>query len=208
MVTNILDKNRQRLLPKLAPFKDRFYLAGGTALALQIGHRKSIDFDFFTEKKFNETRLKLELLDIFKNEKVVMIQEAWQTIEIMVNGVKLSFFYLPYPLLEKTLNDKNLRLASIVDIGCMKLNTIISRSVNKDFVDLYYIFKQVSLSQLLQKAKEKMPELNENLVLKSLVYFDELEIDPLEYLPGKAVDIEEVKKIISKIVFGYTANRS
>ena len=192
----ILDNKRQEILPSLAFLKEKFYLAGGTALSLQFGHRKSEDFDFFTREKFDEQRLLLQLKEIFGNRFVEILQQEWQTVDLAVDGIKISFFYLPYPLLENTIDDANLRLASVLDIGCMKLNAITGRSVNKDFVDLYYIFKQISLPDLLAKAKQKMPELNENVVLKSLVYFDELQTEPLEFLPGKEVNMEEIKKFM------------
>src|SRR3989344_5909144 len=117
----ILDAERQKLLPAFKLFKNEFYLAGGTALAFQLGHRKSLDFDFFTREKFDEQRLFLRLREIFSNQPMEIIQQEWQTLELMVNGIKTSFFYLPYALLEKTVDDDNLRLASVADIGCMKL---------------------------------------------------------------------------------------
>ena len=191
----------------LAFLKEKFYLAGGTALSLQLGHRKSEDFDFFTREKFDEQRLLLQLKEKFGNRPVEILQQEWQTVDLAVDGIKLSFFYLPYPLLENTIDDADLRVASVSDIGCMKLTAITGRSVNKDFADLYYIFKQISLSELLAKARQKMPELNENVVLKSLVYFDELQIEPLEFLPGKEVGTEEIKKFMVAEVKKYMGGK-
>lgn len=199
----ILDSERKELLPKFARLKDKFYLAGGTALALQLGHRKSQDFDFFTGEKFNEQRLQLQLNDVLAGRPLKVLQQEWQTVEMLAGNIKISFFYLPYPLLQPTVNDENLRLASVVDIGCMKLNAITSRSVSKDFVDLYYICQQVALPLLLKNAGQQMPALNENVVLKSLVYFDELQIEPLEFLPGKEISIEKIKKFFISAVKDY-----
>jgi hypothetical protein len=203
----ILDNKRQELLPLFASLKKKFYLAGGTALALQLGHRRSEDFDFFTREKFDEQRLLVQLKEIFGSRRMEILQQEWQTVDLAVDGIKLSFFYLPYPLLENTIDDANFCLASVTDIGCTKLNAITGRSVNKDFVDLFYIFKQISLPELIVKAKQKMSELNENVVLKSLVYFDELQIEPLEFLPGKEVNTEEIKKFMVAEVKKYMGKK-
>lgn len=80
-----------------------------------------------------------------------------------------------------------------IDIGCMKLSAIVSRATNKDYVDLYYILKQVSLEKLLKSAKEKMPELDYNLILKSLVYFDDIKEEALIFKHNKQVDLKTVK---------------
>jgi hypothetical protein len=88
------------------------------------------------------------------------------------------------------------RLASVTDIGCMKLSAIVSRSVNKDYVDLFYILKNVTLRNLLDLAAKKLPALDRNLILKSLVYFDDMLVEPLVFLPGKEVDIKVVQEYL------------
>jgi len=193
MIIDALDDNQQKLLPYFKELRPQFYLAGGTALALQIGHRKSYDFDFFATEKFTEPLLQVKLQDIFNNEQFAILDQQWQTVECMVNSVKTSFFYFPYPLLELPIEVEYLRLASIMDIGCMKLNAIVNRSVNRDFIDLYFILQRIPLVELLERCNEKMPSLNENAVLKSLVYFDEVKMEPLEFLPGKEVSWETVR---------------
>lgn len=204
MLYNILDTDRKKLLPFLTPFKQHYYLAGGTGLALQIGHRKSEDFDFFTFQPFSTTDLFDEVQKYLVNRTLVKIQEEKNTLIILVNDViKISFFYYPYPLLEPLLEQKNVKIASVVDIGCMKLSAIVSRATLRDYVDLYFILKSVSLKELLEKSKQKHPTLDTNLVLKSLIYFDDVDTDPMEFMPDHIVSFDRVKTFLTQEVKKY-----
>ncbi|MBI4097416.1 MAG: nucleotidyl transferase AbiEii/AbiGii toxin family protein [Candidatus Levybacteria bacterium] len=200
----VLDKKRQQLLFLLQPLKNRFYLAGGTALALMFGHRDSIDFDFFSEEEFETEELYKKLQDIFKQKSIKKIQEENNTLTILLdNEVKISFFSYPYKMLDAFIDEGNIRLASLVDIGCMKLSTIVSRSTIKDYVDLYFILKQEKLEELLSGCLQKYPQIDRMLILKSLVYFDDIEAVPLKFMPGKEVKLEEVKRFFEQLVKDY-----
>jgi len=204
MFYNILDTNRKELLPLLAPFKKHYYLAGGTGLALQIGHRKSEDFDFFTSQPFSTTDLFDEVQKNLVKHTLVKIQDEENTLTILVDDtIKISFFYYPYPLLEPLLQEECLKIASVADIGCMKLSTIVSRATLKDYVDLYFILKHVSLKELLEKSKNKHPTLDTNLTLKSLIYFDDVSTDPIEFLPDLIVSFDQVKIFLTQEVKQY-----
>lgn len=198
----ILDENRIKILPLLKNFKDDFYLAGGTGLALQIGHRDSIDFDFFSDKHIDTEKLFFKLKEVFIGHKIDKIQEEKDTLGLIINDeIKLSFMYYPYGLIEKyTVDDDNLRIASISDIACMKLSAIVSRSVLKDYVDIYYLLKEMSLQNLLKVSKEKMPELDENLILKSLVYFDDVAQEKIMFRNNMNVTFDEVKTEFVRLV--------
>ena len=175
MFYNILDKKRLAILPLLKNFKKDFYLAGGTGLALQLGHRDSIDFDFFSKNNINTQELFLKIKDVFKNHKILKTQEEKNTLTVFIDeNIKLSFFTYNYKLIEKLINEPNLRIASILDIACMKLSAIVSRATNKDYIDLYFIIKKIPLKLILNKLNKKLPELDINLVLKSLVYFEDI----------------------------------
>ncbi len=194
MYYDILTKERLEILPLFKSFKKDFYLAGGTALALQIGHRDSVDFDFFSQKEFNTAELFEEIRKVFLGHDLVKIQDEKNTLSVIIGqNIKISFFSYDYKLIEPLVDDKHFRLASIIDIGCMKLSAIVSRATNKDYVDLYYILKQVSLEKLLKSAEEKMPELDYNLILKSLVYFDDIKEEALIFKHNKQVDLKTVK---------------
>lgn len=195
MFYNILDKKRLDILPLFKNFKDNFYLAGGTSLALHLGHRDSIDFDFFTEEDINTKELFERLRKIFEGHKLLKIQEENNTLTALIDGsVKISFFTHKYKLIDKTISDENLTYASISDIGCMKLSAITGRASNKDYIDLYFILKFFSLSDLLDKAHRKYPQLDRNLILKSLVYFEDIMQEKIMFKNDNNVTFEEVKK--------------
>ena len=195
MFYNILDKKRLDILPLFRSFKNKFYLAGGTSLALQIGHRDSIDFDFFSEKDINTKELFEQLREIFKGHKLLKIQEEINTLTILIDeSVKVSFFTYKYKLIDKTIGDENLTYASTADIGCMKLSAITGRASNKDYIDLYFILKLFSLSDLLDKSHKKHPQLDTNLILKSLVYFEDIAQDKIIFKNNNDIAFEEVEK--------------
>src|SRR6185369_10735777 len=101
MYNDILDNARNEMLPKLVIFKPQFYLAGGTALALQIGHRTSVDFDFFSQKDFSTAEVHQVLSDSLGETNLLRTQEERNTLSVETSGgVKLSFLSYPYPLLD------------------------------------------------------------------------------------------------------------
>ena len=200
---SIFDKKRLIFLPLLKNFKRDFYLAGGTGLALQIGHRDSIDFDFFTEKDINTAKLFEQLKKVFKGYKIVKVQEEKNTLSVIIDDIiKLSFFTYKYKLVNKTIKTEYFDLASITDIACMKLSAIVSRATNKDYVDIYYILKKIDLPVLLDKMKNKFPDMDVNVVLKSLVFFDDIEKEPLRFRNNNRVNFQEVKDYFKKEVKG------
>ncbi|MBI3458752.1 nucleotidyl transferase AbiEii/AbiGii toxin family protein [Candidatus Azambacteria bacterium] len=198
MFYNILDKKRLDLLPLFKEFKKDFYLAGGTALALQIGHRDSIDFDFFSEQDINTKKLFEQLREIFKKHTLLNIQEELNTLTVLVDDfIKISFFTHKYHLIQERVDDdENLSLASIEDIACMKLLAITGRASNKDYIDLYFILKNLSLLNLLEKAYIKYPELERNLILKSLVYFEDITQEKILFKNNNDVDFEKIKEML------------
>ena len=195
MFYNILDKKRLKILPLLKNFKKDFYLAGGTGLALQLGHRDSIDFDFFSKNNIDTQKLFLQIKKIFKGYKILKIQEEKNTLTVFIDeNIKLSFFTYNYKLIKKTIDEPYFNIASIIDIADMKLSAIVSRANNKDYIDLYFIFKKVSLKNILNNLNKKLPELDINLVLKSLVYFKDLEIEPIKFKNNQYINFKTIEK--------------
>ena len=174
---NILDDERRALLPLFTPLKTGgFYLAGGTALALMLGHRDSVDFDFFTCEHIDTIRLFEQLKQLFRNHALVKTQEEKGTLSVLVDGsIRMSFFEYPYPLIEPLLLSDYFDLASLPDIACMKLSAITSRAALKDYVDLYFILEKITLKDIIAALRQKMPELDPLLALKSLTYFADLQ---------------------------------
>ncbi len=197
----ILDDARRELLPSLEIFKSRFYLAGGTALALQIGHRDSIDFDFFTDQSFDTARLFSECLGLFGGHTVLKTQDEKDSLGIIVDdSISISFMRFSYSLIRPLIDSDHLALASIEDIACMKFSAITGRSTMKDYVDLYYILELYPLADLLMIAATKLPTLDRNLILKSLVYFDDISTEPIRFVPDKEVTLEQIKLFLQSEV--------
>ncbi len=194
MFYNILDKKRLAILPLLKNFKKDFYLAGGTGLALQLGHRDSIDFDFFSSKDIDTQKLFLSVKHIFKGHVILKTQEEKNTLTVFIDdNIKLSFFTYPYKMIDKFIDEDNFRIASILDIACMKMAAIVSRATNKDYIDLYFILKLIPLKLILNKLNKKLPELEINLVLKSLVYFKDVLKEPVKFKNNHNIDFETIK---------------
>lgn len=195
----VLDEKRRALLPALGAFKEDFYLAGGTALALQIGHRISIDFDFFTKDDFDVAAL-YERVQAALGP-VPRTQEAPHTLAVIAqDDVRMSFLGYAYPLLEPCVETEHMRLASLLDIGCMKLGAIVSRAELKDYVDLFFILSRLSLPDLLNGLARKTPTLDRNLALKALVSFEDVSQDPIDFTKGSAVTFDDVRaSIVEKV---------
>lgn len=180
----ILDTERRALLPTLAKVRAHgFYLAGGTALALQLGHRDSIDFDFFCADPFDTTDLLRALESMLVGHTLTRTQEERNTLGILIdNTVRASFMTYPYPLVSPQIETEHFPLASMEDIGCMKLGAIVGRATYKDYVDLYCILHHIPLETLLAHLSTKLPNLDPMLAQKSLVYFEDLTDEGIQYI--------------------------
>ena len=201
MFYNILDKKRIEMLPLLKNFKEDFYLAGGTALALQIGHRDSIDFDFFTKNDFDTRKLFKHVQEVFKGRKIKKVQDEKNILTVIVeDSIKISFFTYEYLLLDTLIEEDCFRLASIRDIARMKLAAIVSRATLKDYVDLYFILQTENFKELLNGAIKKYPIIDINLILKSLVYFDDLIMEKIIFKNHKNVTLEELRNFFEKLI--------
>lgn len=202
---NILDTKRLAILPLFKNFSsDKFYLAGGTGLALQLGHRDSIDFDFFKEGDFDTVLLIEKISLIFASHKLTITQQEKNTVSCLIDdSIQLSFFSYNHSLLYPFIETDYFNIASITDIGCMKLSAISSRYVEKDYVDLYFILQDLSLSLLLEDFIKKYPNFDKSLILKSLVYFDDVLREPILFKEGHDVSFETVKTFLQKTVKEY-----
>ncbi len=189
MYFDILDSKRFLLLQRLCEKGDigNFYLAGGTALSLQMKLRKSFDFDFFTEHTFNENVLYESIKSLFPNQ-VEVIALNRGTCNLFVDGIQVSFFEYPYPMVNETVTGSdinNLFLASINDIAVMKMAAIGDRGAKKDFFDLYHIFKNTGLSseQMICFLRKKYGyNFNFSYMLMGLDYFEDAEDETLPKL--------------------------
>ncbi len=173
-------------------FLKNFYLSGGTALSLQLGHRESVDLDFFNRKPFKPEKLQPEL-EKFGKLKDLELEE--NTLNAFLNGVQVQFLSHLYPLLEPPVKWKGVKISSVVDIGCTKMQTIGMRGAKKDFIDLYFILKKYSLKDLFEAMNKKYgkSEFNRIHVLKSLIYFKDADLQPMPRM-HEEVEWREIKK--------------
>ena len=170
----ILDQNQKEVLPKLNFLsKEGFYLAGGTALALQIGHRTSIDFDFYVQKHFDAKELASEIENVFKDGARVTLREK-DTVFVNISGVDCSFFWYQYPLIEKAENVMGIQIVSCQDIAAMKLIAISHRPVKRDYIDIYYLLEKFSLKDMFSFVSKKYPNFNQYFALRALTYFEDI----------------------------------
>ncbi len=174
-----------------------FYLAAGTGCALILGHRYSRDFDFFSKEEFDPQEILIHLKDL----NIEVENKSKYTLLLFINDTPFSFFYYPYKLLNSLIKYRGLKIASLIDIGCMKLDAIATRGKKRDFIDLYFISKKLSLKKLLSFYLKKYDLFKNNIfhLLKSLLYFEDAENDPMPKMIKK-IDWEEIKKYFEREV--------
>lgn len=155
---------------------DRFYIAGGTALALQLGHRESVDIDLFSGEPFDVERIAQTVTGM--GGAVSSAERG--TVHAIINEVRVSFLEYPYPLLETLLKFRSVNMAAISDIACMKAVAISQRGDKKDFYDMYEILKTVTPHELKKLYLQKYTAVRVNCyhTLKSFFYFDEANAQP------------------------------
>jgi hypothetical protein len=178
-----------------------FVLVGGTALALQIGHRKSIDLDFFCPEPFDAHKLLSNLQDKYE---IIAINIDDNTLIAEVNGVKVDFIRFRYPFKKPYLIEDGITLLDINDIAPMKIDAITGRGHKKDFFDLYFLLKHFSLADILDKYKTMFGHSIIFHVLKSLTYFDDAELNPNPLTMDKSISWPIIKKKIVEEVNFYT----
>ncbi|MGN1297331.1 MAG: nucleotidyl transferase AbiEii/AbiGii toxin family protein [Clostridia bacterium] len=207
----VIDKNRYNILEKIIKKTslEKYYLAGGTALALQTGIRESFDFDFFVQTEFDENLLIQELEEIGDLE-VTVCRKG--TVHAILNDVQITFLYFENNLVEDkvtTEDIKGLYLASIKDIAIMKLIAISQRGTKKDFFDLYYICNNfdITIKEILDILDKKYDKnkINYLHIIQSLAYFEDAEDENLpkvfikyDWNTIKKYYINEQKKIYSE----------
>ncbi|MBN8653551.1 MAG: nucleotidyl transferase AbiEii/AbiGii toxin family protein [Cytophagales bacterium] len=155
-----------------------FYLVGGTALALQLGHRNSIDIDLFTTENFEPT----DLMNTLGNEfSVEATFSAKNTLLSFVDRIKTDFITHNYPLINPPITEEGITFLSMADIAAMKLNAISNSGKRlKDFIDIYFLLEHFSLNQMIEFYSCKYPKFNPLIALRAVGYFEDIdpEIDP------------------------------
>jgi len=208
MFTKTLYRNTEEILDRLSRVKlpPKTYLSGGTGLALQLGHRVSIDLDFFTPSKFIPKQIASRL----KSSVSLNVGQAIQgTIIGNIGQIRFSLFRYDYPLLFPCKHFLKIKVSDIKDIAAMKIAAITGRGTKRDFIDLYFLCQKINLKRILALYRRKYAITVKNGLIhiqKSLVYFNDAEVDPI---PKMLIPItwEKVKRYFEKEVleiWGYS----
>ena len=183
------------LLSTIRRFSKQFGLVGGTAIALHLGHRRSIDFDLFSHSLFNTLILKSRIARREKIEKILVQRTGEFT--FIARSVKITFFHYPYPIEFKKLFDDTVRIPNLLTLAAMKAYALGRRAKWKDYVDLYYIAKKYGdISPIVWKAKKIFGnEFNEKIFRVQLAYFKDIDYtENIVYMKGFEVSDAVIKK--------------
>ena len=191
----ILTKEQRELLPLVKKFYKDFGLVGGTAIALHIGHRKSIDFDLFSFDEFKNVNIKKRILRSKKIDKV--IRDEAEQFTFIIDGVLFTFFRYPFEINYEINFDQTLKIPSLLTLAAMKIFALGRRAKWKDYVDLYFIIRDFhSLSEIIKQAKNIFGnEFNEKICREQLAYFEDISYsEEVRYLKGFEVSDRIIKK--------------
>lgn len=198
-----LTKEAARLFPKLKQFEG-FYLAGGTALALQIGHRISVDFDLFCSEDIERDFLQ-KVKRVFSESAISPLVNNPDELSVLIDEIKITFLKYPFPILNNFIDWDGLKILDIPELSATKAYTIGRRGSFKDYIDLFFVLLEnyANLNQVIELADKKYGnEFNSRLFLEQLVYLDDIEEINILFLK-KSVNkkqigeffVQEVKKI-------------
>lgn len=207
LFTNSLDQKRLGTWEKLADFKKVGILAGGTALAFQLNHRKSFDFDIFSRKHIGQNLL-LKINEVFgKNNLEVVIDSPDELSVIFDKDIKISFVYFPFEPLHETILTKSLNLFDIRDLLSNKAYSIGRRGAWRDYADVYWALSRnfTTLPKLVAETQKRFAgAFSEKLFLEQLTYFGDINDWSIEWIKEK-VDNEKIKEFLQKTTKEYLA---
>jgi hypothetical protein len=195
MHKEILNRNQQDLLPLISSFKREYYLVGGTAIALYIGHRRSIDFDLFKLSDINHKR-NLDKIAKF-HLPFTVTRRVKEQMNLTINEVKMTFFQYPFNIQAETSFDKYIQLPSLLDLAAMKAYALGHQSKWKDYVDLYFLLKDYfSIDEISHSAERIFGELfSDKLFRAQLVYFKDINYtEEVEYLIPNPPSVQEIQE--------------
>jgi Nucleotidyl transferase AbiEii toxin, Type IV TA system len=197
MHDEILTTNQAALLPFIKKYKKKYFLVGGTAIALYIGHRRSIDFDLLTFEKINSTGIKRQVAD--SGFKSAIVNSLSDQIHFILNEVKITFFEFPFEIVSDSQYKDYCKMPDLLTLSAMKAFALGGRGKWKDYVDLYFILKNhYSAKDISFKAKTLFNDsFNPLLFKKQICYFDDINYsEAVEYMPGFSVPEEEIKSFL------------
>jgi len=198
MHLEVITLKAKKIFEKLNNFSD-FYLAGGTALALQLGHRTSIDFDLFWKKEIPKDLL-FKIEKIFKNSKIEVIVNHPEQLTIKIKGINLTFAKYPFPVISKFIFFEGIKILPALEIAAMKAYALGRRATFKDYVDLYFVIKEkiATLEEIIKLCQKKYKkEFDQRLFLEQLIYLKDIEKMEIQFLKKKVTE-REIEKFFEK----------
>ncbi|KKR31859.1 MAG: hypothetical protein UT65_C0015G0021 [Parcubacteria group bacterium GW2011_GWF2_39_8b] len=197
MHKEIFTQEQIKLLPLIRKFSKDFGLVGGTAIALHLGHRRSIDFDMFSNKPFNNVAVRRKIKNTHSIQKVFKDETGQYT--FFVNEVQMTFYHFPYEIDYSEKFEDYVKIPNLLILAAMKAFALGGRNKWKDYVDLYFILNnRFSVDEISKKAKELFQgEFNEKIFRNQLAYFDDINYkETVDFLPDFEVSDETVKKAL------------
>ena len=201
MHKEIFSENQLKLLPLVKEFKREFYLVGGTALALYLGHRRSIDFDLFKSSSLHQKKI-ISKISAF-NFKYQVTRRVSEQLNLTVNDVSFTFFEYPYKIEAKNNFEDVLRLPSLIDLAAMKAYALGRRSKWKDYVDFYFLLKdQFTINQISDRAVEIYDQMfSQKLFRAQVSYFEDINYEePVEFIEEAPSRTEMQQFLIDKAI--------
>jgi hypothetical protein len=193
----VLSSKQLSVIRDLSVFRGEYYLAGGTAIALQLMHRKSIDFDLFTARDIEQGKV-LQRLNRDKIQSILVDKSTELT--LLYDGIKLTFLKYDFPFTPEV-DVSFLTCLSLIDLAATKAYTLGRRSKWKDYVDLYFLIKKFSLTEVVMRSQEKYLNLfSEKLFREQLAYFDDVDYsEKIQYLTDPSPSDGEIKSYLKKV---------
>jgi len=194
MQLNILSDKQNELLTFISGFRRNYYLVGGTAIALHIGHRRSIDYDLFTDKILNKSLIRKKIFELKFNKQI--LYEDIDQMHFLINEVKITFFNYPYPVKHNEMVKRFISMPSLLSLSAMKAFALGRRAKWKDYVDLYFIIKNYySIKDISTEANNIFGNLfSEKLFREQMAFHEDIDYsESVEYLSGFEVPEKDLK---------------
>ena len=200
MYKDILTKNQRELLSLISTFSKNFYLVGGTAIALYLGHRQSIDFDLFTSSDIKSRSIKTTIEKNRFSIQKVLYEDSIQ-LHLIVNSVKLTFYSYPYNIVAENDFDTIIKMPTLLDLAAMKAFALGRRAKWKDYVDLYFILKQrFTLDEISDRATQLFSKFfNKKQFCEQLSYFEDIDYTEDIVLTRKKIKMNQIKTFLVNI---------
>jgi len=202
MHKSILSETQIEVLPLIRHFSKSYYLVGGTAIALHLGHRRSIDFDLFTEKKINHSSIR-NLISRHGYQIDSTLFESYDQIHVLIRGVKFTFLQFPYPIQANQRFENHIQIPELISLAAMKAFALGGRAKWKDYVDLFFLMKDhFSFSEISGKTKDLFGnQFNEKLFRQQLVWHQDVDYsEKVEFLIP-APDEDEIRNFFLNMSF-------